>query len=173
MTGNRIGMIDFGIAAPTPDNKAAFYGICGWMHQIYSNNFDISRLFEQFIRFFVNDLYRALRRLASHNHRCLRIPLMRQKTILRKSANWPRQPLKTAVGVENIRALIEDGRILQIMNQVINKDNRFGLVIKLEASEILRATQTYMSLVDTLGRRTAVMPKVLRNVVERVSTRAP
>ena len=25
MTGNRVGMIDFGIAAPTPDNKAAFF----------------------------------------------------------------------------------------------------------------------------------------------------
>ncbi|HUD07897.1 MAG TPA: AarF/ABC1/UbiB kinase family protein [Candidatus Saccharimonadales bacterium] len=173
MTGNRIGMIDFGIAAPTPDNKAAFYGIVDGMHQIYSNNFDISRLFEQFIRFFVNDLYRALRRLASHNQSLSKNTSNETENYTQEIGKLAQAAFKTAVGVENIRALIEDGRILQIMNQVINKDNRFGLVIKLEASEILRATQTYMSLVDTLGRRTAVMPKVLRNVVERVQREHP
>jgi hypothetical protein len=59
------------------------------------------------------------------------------------------------------------------MNQMINKNNRFGLVLKLEASEILRASQTYITLVDTLGRRSIVLPKVFANVVERVEREHP
>lgn len=173
MTGNRVGMIDFGIAAPTPDNKAAFYGIVAGMHQLYANDFEISRLFEQFIRFFVNDLYRALRRLASHNQSLSNNLSGEPENYSQEIGKLAQEAFKSVIGVDDIRPLIEDGRILQIMNQVINKDNRFGLIVKLEASEILRATQTYMSLVDTLGRRTAVMPKVLKKVVERVKHEHP
>jgi hypothetical protein len=173
MTGNRIGMIDFGIAAPTPDNKAAFYGIVAAMEQIYANDFKISILFEQFFRFFVNDLYRALRRLAEHNQSMSGNPADVPEDYTREIGKLAQEAFKNALGVEDIRPLIEDGRILQIMNQVINKDNRFGLVIKLEASEILRATQTYMTLLDALGRRTAVMPRVLKKAVERIQREHP
>jgi len=173
MTGNRVGMIDFGIAAPTPDNKAAFYGIVAGMHQLYSNDFEISRLFEQFIRFFVNDLYRALRRLATHNQSISTNINGEPENYTKAIGTLAQEAFKSAIGVDDIRPLIEDGRILQIMNQVINKDNRFGLIVKLEASEILRATQTYMSLVDTLGRRTVVMPRILKSSVERIQREHP
>ena len=130
------------------------------MHQIYSNDFEISKLFEQFIRFFVNDLYRALHRLASHNQSMNMGNASQPENYTQEIGKLAQEAFKHAIGVDDIRPLVEDGRILQIMNQVINRDNRFGLVIKLEASEILRATQTYMSLVDTLGRRTVVMPRI-------------
>jgi hypothetical protein len=81
--------------------------------------------------------------------------------------------LAKQVGAKDIRPILEDGRVLQIMNQMINKNNRFGLVLKLEASEILRATQTYITLVESLGRRNQVLPKVFGNVVERVSREHP
>jgi serine/threonine protein kinase len=173
MTGNRVGMLDFGIAAPTPDNKAAFYGIVNSLNQLYANDFEISLLFEQFLRFFVNDLYRALRRLAEHNHSLSTSTAVEPEDYTREIGKLAQEAFKNILGIEDIRPLIEDGRIIQIMNQVINKDNRFGLVIKLQASEILRAMQTYMTLLDALGRRTAVMPRVLKKSVERIQREHP
>ena len=64
--------------------------------------------------------------------------------------------------------MLRDGRILQLINQMINKNNRFGLVMKLEASEMLRAAQTYITLVETLGRREPVLPNVFDRVVKQV-----
>jgi hypothetical protein len=83
------------------------------------------------------------------------------------------ETFKQAVGIQDIRPMIEDGRIIQVLNQMINKNNRFGFVMKLDSSEILRAAQTYITLVDTLGRRSVVLPRVFREVCERVEREHP
>jgi hypothetical protein len=62
---------------------------------------------------------------------------------------------------------------LQLINQMVNKDNRFGLVVRLEASEILRAAQTYIGLVETLGRRATVLPVVFDRVVKQIEIDHP
>ena len=169
---NKVGMIDFGIAAPAPQNKAAFFGIVTGWDQVYNtSNFDISHLFEQFLRFFVNDLYRALQRLAT---------FARRPTNETEASNYTREIGKIAqeafrkiAGLGDAKSLVEEGQILQVVNRMVNKDNRFGLVVKLEASEILRASQTYITLVETLGRRNAVLPKVFSGVVARVGQEHP
>jgi malonyl CoA-acyl carrier protein transacylase len=69
--------------------------------------------------------------------------------------------------------MLHDGRILQIINQMVNKNNRFGLVMKLEASDILRASQTYITLVESLGRRGVVLPSVFEKVVNQVKADHP
>jgi hypothetical protein len=172
LPGNRVGLIDFGIAAPTPDNKAAFFGlITGW-DQLYNDEYDIVALFEKFVRFFVNDLYRALKRLgnfsrkpgAAHDD---------SNDYTKAVGKIAEETFKKAVGVQDIRPLIEDGRILQMMNQMVNKGNRFGFVMRLDSSEILRASQTYITLVEALGRRKAVLPRVFREVIVRVEQEHP
>lgn len=171
MPGNRVGIIDFGIAAPTPQNKAAFFGlITGW-DELYHGNYDMVGLFEKFIRYFVNDLYRALKRLGSFSQSG--ITDRQDEDYTKAIGKVAEESFKKAVGVEDIRPLIEDGRIIQIMNRMVNKNNRFGFVVKLEASEILRAAQTYIALVDSLGRRNEVLPQVFHEVIERVKRDQP
>lgn len=174
LTGNRVGIIDFGIAAPVPDNQAAFFGIISAWEKLYGDDFDLTLMFEQFMRFFVSDLYKALKRMSSFNRR------NNPDGSLTEDANYTRALGKMAqdtlakqVGTTDIKPLLEDGRSLQLMNQMINKNNRFGLIMKLEASEILRATQTYITLVESLDRRAQVLPRVFSNVVKRVSQEHP
>jgi serine/threonine protein kinase len=174
MTDNKVGMIDFGIAAPVPDNQAAFFGIISAWHGLYGEDFDLSILFEQFMRFFVSDLYRALKRIGSFNRRNNTGPGGDEEAnYTRTLGRIAHDTFKKTVGVSDIRPLLEDGRVLQIMNQMVNKNNRFGLVLKLDASEILRASQTYITLVDALGRRNTVLPRVFANVVGRVERDHP
>ncbi|HUD10604.1 MAG TPA: AarF/ABC1/UbiB kinase family protein [Candidatus Saccharimonadales bacterium] len=173
MAGNKVGMIDFGIAAPVPDNKAAFFGIIAAWNKLYSDDFDLSTLFEQFMRFFVSDLYKALKRIGSFNQRNNMNSNGDDSNYTKALGRIAHETFKKSVGVSDIRPLLEDGRVFQLMNQMVNKNNRFGLVLKLEASEILRAVQTYITLVDALGRRNVVLPKVFSNVVERVEREHP
>jgi hypothetical protein len=155
-----------------PHNKAAFFGlIIGW-DELYNGEYNMASLFEKFVRFFVNDLYRALKRLGNFSRKAGE-PEMDGDDYTKAVGQIAEETFKNAVGIQDIRPMIEDGRIIQVLNQMINKNNRFGFVMKLDASEILRAAQTYITLVDTLGRRPVVLPRVFKEVVERVGHEHP
>jgi hypothetical protein len=168
LPGNQVGVIDFGISAHTPKNKAAFFGLIEEWNRLYTGNQSIGNLFEQFIRFFVNDLYKSLKKLGSFTQGG-----GADNNYTREVGKVAQETFSKVIGNDDIQPLIEDGRILQIINRVVNKENRFGLVMKLEATEILRAAQTYMTLVEALGRRNAVMPSVFAAVVADVRQNHP
>jgi hypothetical protein len=163
MTGDRIAIIDFGIAANSPGNKAAFFGVINEWHKLFDGNENMVGLFEQFMRFFVNDLYIALRKLSGHR-------LAEPNTDLtREVGRVMHEIFQSAIGTKDMRSILTGGRTLQTINQVINRGNRFGLVMRLDSSEILRAAQTYMSVVEALGRRNEVLPKVFEIVVDQLN----
>ncbi|HET6924644.1 MAG TPA: AarF/ABC1/UbiB kinase family protein [Candidatus Saccharimonadales bacterium] len=173
---NKVGMIDFGISAKSPENKAAFFGVISEWSRMYEEKSNVGRLFEQFMRFFMSDLYRALRKLSS-----LRSTSQNsgsnsdgsQFNFAKELGRMMQEILHNTLGTYDLQELLEDGRMLYIFNNMVNKGNRFGLVVKLEASEILRASQTYMTLTEALGRRRVVMPQVLANVVQEVEAQYP
>ncbi len=168
LPNNQVGMIDFGIAAMTPQNKAAFFGLITEWNELYRDNNRIGNLFEQFIRFFVSDLYRALKKLSS-----MRSTSNEESDYTRHVGKIAQETFSKAVGTKDVLPMLQDVRALQIINQMVNKDNRFGLVMKLEASDMLRAAQTYMALVETMGRLNVVMPRVFSRVVDQVNKDFP
>ncbi len=166
---NKVGMIDFGISAATPQNKAAFYGLISEWNRLYSDSTRIGNLFEQFIRFFVSDLYRALKRLSSLRPQTA----TNDADFTRHVGKIAQESFASTIGTRDILPLLQDGRVLQLINQMVNKDNRFGLVMRLDASEMMRAAQTYMTLVETLGRRNEVLPEVFKQVVAKIEQEYP
>jgi hypothetical protein len=177
---NKVGMIDFGISATTPHNKAAFFGVLDQWNQLYKNGDNFVDLFEQFMRFFMNDLYKALRKISSFKGAQPAAtdangvaPSAAERSLTKELGNVMQEILKSTIGDADMRAIVDDGRTIQIFNNMVNKGNRFGLVVHLESSEILRAAQTYMTLVDSLGRRRTVMPRVFSEVVRIVEQEHP
>ncbi len=179
MTNNRVGMIDFGISAPAPRNKAALFGVLEQWHLLYSDRGDVGVLFEQFIRFFVNDLYRALKKIStflpSQHHSPTPAgatpanPLKPQHDLLKDVGRVVQSMFDSAMGTGDVKDILAEGHVLQAFNQLVNKGNRLGLVVHLESSEILRAGQTYMAMVEALGRREQVVAYVLAQSVMRVA----
>ncbi len=169
LTENRVGVIDFGISATTPQNKAAFFGLLEEWHEFYNDSTSIVGIFEQFMRFFSSDLYAALKKLSAFTQK----ETGANASFAKELGGMAQDMLSSALGGRDIKPLLQNGRILQVINRMVNKDNRFGLVMKLEASEIIRAAQTYMTLIETLGRQSDVLPKVLKRVVEDVSEKHP
>lgn len=168
MTHDRVGMIDFGISANTPPDKAAFFGLIVEWNRMYSEHQNIVKLFEQFMRFFVSDLYRALKKLSTMSKNPVD-----ESNFTREVGEVAQETFRQTTGGQDIGPMLHDGRILQIINQMVNKNNRFGLVMKLEASDILRAAQTYITLVESLGRRGVVLPTVFEKVVSQVKIDHP
>jgi len=188
LPNNKVGMIDFGISAPAPKNKAALFGILEQWHMLYSDQGDMGRLFEEFIRFFVNDLYRALKKISmfmpSHQSSAPvnptpgttpapgqpGSPIKQNHDLLRDVGRVVQSMFSGALGTGDVKDILAEGHILQAFNQLVNKGNRLGLVVHIESSEILRAGQTYMGMVEALGRRNEVVPYVLAQSVLRVAT---
>lgn len=181
LPNNKVGIIDFGISAPAPRNKAALYGILEQWDMLYNRGGTVGDLFEQFVRFFVNDLYRALKRLSTFMpHRGGLTPNAEGSSIdtlskpnndlLKDIGRIAQSMFEGAMGTDDVRSILDQGRIIQAFNQLANRGNRFGFVVHLESTEILRAGQTYIAMVEALGRRPYVMPFVLEQSVKRIAT---
>ncbi len=172
MQDNKVGMIDFGISAPSPKERAAFLAMLKEYEKIYSGQQDIANLFNQFLRFFVTDLYRALKKLNS---------MMPKKTndedFTKLVGKLAEQAFQSEMGDQaTVTSMLKDAnenQLMTLLNKIVNKDNRFGLILKLEASEVARASQTYLALVDSYGLRTTVLPKVFHQVIADVEKNMP
>lgn len=186
LPNNKVGLIDFGISAPAPRNKAAFYGLLNEWGRMYGRTGSVSGMFEQFMRFFVNDLYRALKKLSTfipgmNSQMEALMPQVPSATgdssisvkkedndLLKEVGRIVQSMFDSALGTRDVDQILNDGRMLNAFSQMVNRGNRLGLVIRLESSEVLRAAQTYISLLETMGCMRAVLPRILQDVTEHV-----
>lgn len=164
MRGNRVGIIDFGISAQTPKDKSAYFGLIEAYDKIHNGSMDIAGMFERAMHFFVGDLYQALNRIGQ---------FIGEKT-LKDVTKIAGEAFQQASGTDMV---IDDPRsdvgILTMINRAVNKGNRFGLVMKFENSEILRAAQTFSALVHSLGRTNQVNPRAVEQVVRDITRMHP
>ncbi len=168
LSDDRVGLIDFGISAQAPPEKAAFFGMLQAYDKLFKGSQTAVSLFEQGLRFFVSDLYRALKKLASIYGKG------DDKDYLSEVSGLAAQAFAEVTGTDIIEGnFTQDSTALSVINKLVNKGNRFGLVMRLEASDILRAVQTYTSLVSSLGRYQQVIPKVMDRVVTDVQKLYP
>lgn len=168
MRDNRVGIIDFGISAKPPEDKSGLFGLLETYDKVFKGSQTAIGLFENGLRFFVSDLYRALRKLGEY---------MGQRTnrdYVSEVSQVAGRVFSEATGTDIIQADFKsDASILVIINKLVNKGNRFGLVMKLEATEILRAIQTYTAMLGSLGLYQQVMPPMLAHAVKEIRERHP
>lgn len=164
---NKVGLIDFGIFARTPKEKPAIFGLIEAYYSMYSGNLDIANMFGQFMRFFSNDLYLALDRINKL------LPSGKQSdNLAREIGTIAAEGFEQNSGGRDVETMITDGSILSTLNKLTNKDNRFGIVMKIEDMDILRACQTYMTLVDSLGEG-PVLEKVFGRAIDHIKRYSP
>ena len=65
-------------------------------------------------------------------------------------------------------AMMNDPNIIKLINKVVNDQNRFGIELSLESTEMLRAAQTYINLVESLGRKDQVLPVIFTKAIARL-----
>lgn len=168
MRDDRIGLIDFGISAAPPDNKSSLFGVLDTYDKIFKGSQSTVDMFEQGLRFFVGDLYRSLRRLGEY------LGSDAGRNYVSEVSEVAGKIFGETTGSDIIQLdLKRDPSVLMVINKLVNKGNRFGLIMKLEATDILRAIQTYTSLLSSLGLYQQVMPSTVSRAVEYIRARHP
>lgn len=161
---NKVGLIDFGISSKTPEDKQAFFKLLEGYDKMYKKSIDAGEMFERALQFFVGDLYHSLVKIGSFFG----------GKALSDVTSIAGDRFEEIAGFRNISDdKNSDKDMLTIANKIFNKDNRFGIIVKLENSEILRATQTFTSMVGVLGRSKEVTAQTISRVVDTVEKQYP
>ncbi|HEY5268672.1 MAG TPA: AarF/ABC1/UbiB kinase family protein [Candidatus Saccharimonadales bacterium] len=167
LANNQIGLIDFGIEAPAPKDKPAFFGLIKEYSNIYVGKLDIEELFGRFLKVFANDLYNAFRKINQVRDGGEDGDLT--KTIGRIANKTFMSKMKTGESA----SMTNDPNIIKLINRVVNDQNRFGIELSLESTEMLRAAQTYINLVESLGRKDKVLPVVFSKAIAKLELEHP
>lgn len=168
MRGNRLGLIDFGISAQPPEDKSGLFGLIDSYDKIFKGSQTAIDLFEQGLRFFVSDLYRSLRKLGSF------LDKTGEKDYVNEVSQVAGKIFSDATGSDVIQLDIKrDSGVITVLNKLINKGNKFGLIMKLDATEMLRAIQTYTTLLSSLGLYGKVMEPTLAKTTDYVRQHYP
>lgn len=168
MRGNRIGLIDFGISAVPPADKSGLFGLLDTYDKIFKGSQSAIHMFEQGLRFFVSDLYRSLKRLGDYLDRG------GNRDYVNDVSQIAGKIFSEATGSEMIDIdFRQDSGVLNIINKLVNRGNRFGLIMRLEATDILRAIQTYTAMLGSLGLYGQVMPPTLARAVQYIRANFP
>ncbi len=163
MRDDKVGLIDFGIYADAPKEKAALYGLLEQYNGLYQGKLDVPALFGQFMRFFSPELYRALERINQ-----LLPPDKQSDNLARDIGEVASVGFHKKTSTSQVEHMIKDGTIIKSINQLTNKDNRFGLIMRIESADMIRAAQTYLTLVESLGA-SSILGDVFSRALEHVA----
>lgn len=157
MRDNRIGLIDFGISARPPADKHGVYGLLDSYNNMLKGSQTAIDMFEHGLRFFVNDLYRSLKTIGKHLDKSGNRDYVNEVSKVAGRVFYE----ITGTDLITLGKSEDDAKVLVTLNRLVNKGNRFGLVAKLESADMLRAIQTYTSLLSSLGLYKKVMPETI------------
>ncbi|MCB9820955.1 AarF/ABC1/UbiB kinase family protein [Candidatus Nomurabacteria bacterium] len=162
---NKVALIDFGISARSTDSKGAYFGLLKEYDKLNKGKFDMISLFTNTLRFFGGDLYRALLKLG--NTFASNVDMNKELSRV-VSTNF-----KILSGGMDIKETIKNPKAITILNRIANKDNKFGFVVKIESTEMLRAAQSVVTLLDSLGMYQKVVPEVYDAIIKKVEAEMP
>lgn len=168
LPNNQVGLIDFGISAAAPEDKPAFYALLEAYSGLFTGKQTIADLFDKTLRFFVKDLYRSLMTISKF------VGEKAEKALPKQLGQVAEKTFESATGKKVVD--LQDGRedlALIEANKIFNEGNRFGLVMKLEDTAIMRSAQSFMTLLYSLGLYRKVLPKILTRVLDHVKSSYP
>lgn len=165
---NKVGLIDFGISATAPADKSSLFGLIEAYDRVFKGTHTATSLFENGLKFFVSDLYRSLRKLSEY------LGKNDDRDYIEEVSKVAEETFIQATGTNLVSDNFNnDANALMQINKLVNKGNRFGLVMKLEATEVMRTIQTYTTLMTSLGVYKEVMGNILDRAVADIRETLP
>ena len=163
-----MGLIDFGIAAKAPEDKASFFALVEAYDDLLTGNQSVANLFDKTLRFFVKDLYRALTTISRYMGAKAEKALTKQLGDMAEKS-FEEMTGKTVVELEEGK---EDLALIET-NKMMNEGNKFGLILRIDDTAIMRSAQSFMTLLYSLGLYSKVLPKITDRVISHVKSKYP
>ncbi len=158
LSGNRVGLIDYGVQAPAPKDTLNFHRLIQEYYKIYSGQPDLRGYSRVLLDLYGGDIIQAAYSLdeyyATGTH-----------SLLDKLIDSAEQIMDSQRDL--ISALVNNNKMMMIFNGVINKNNQFCLEYNLDGPEIMRAGVLFISLVSNMGVKNEVLRQTYADVLER------
>lgn len=156
MTNNRVGLIDFGIVAAPVKNRLALLEYVKEQIKGREGDTDIARLMISILRFHANYLYRAIDSLSA----------IYQRPILQEIYELLNKELAGFDGQAS-SADFDQGDYSNALSSNINKNNRFGLIPKLDTPLTQKAFMALWRTDEELGFD-HLITKIFKDTVRRI-----
>jgi len=164
LANDKVALIDFGMIAALSENRIAFYEMLLQYQDYYANNLAIENFTLAALKYLVPELYAAIEeadKLLGPTR-----PSVKQVTLkerFRLATNSMAQETYTAPVIESMLA---NKQIMKVLFFAINRGNRFGLTFDLKSVMLLKASQTYLSLVGQFDHNAEhVIGRVIDDVI--------
>lgn len=166
LSGDRVGFIDFGIAARAPTSRHSFAVFMREYHRLYSGEFDPNSFMKAALAFYDNRLSQALE-IVSHN--------LTNQSFMESIGESAKKIFDKLSGSEQTQEYLSDRRMLQLLTKVINDGNRFN--VKLDNNNIAmgRASVMFIAMTQLIANRAgtdddiAVLRDAFKYVVDYVA----
>lgn len=162
MPDNKVGLIDFGIAANPPRYRAAFYQLMKqyWLAESQGRP-DPGAIFRYNIKYYANDLYMSLQKISS---------FLSMRYHQNVDINKIIEELALSIFKEKMGGIETDQMSKHMqsgggVNNVINDRNRFGLVGKMQDADMMRSWLTYNNFLKSIGKR-----QLISRIYDRIMT---
>ncbi len=142
---NKVGLIDFGVAAETPVNRGAWIELMREYQKAYDDMFDPSGFVVCALKFFEWDLVEALNIVSRQ------LGLEHQDIVLNKIGESAKQIVESKLSQPLIQSYIKR-RMMTRLLFTINEDNRFGMDLDVQAAPILKIIHSFTTLANSLAR---------------------
>lgn len=163
---NKVAMIDFGMVAALSENRVAFYEMLLQYRDYYSNNLAIDSFTLAALKYLIPELYAAIEAadqipgLSGGNG-------FKQTSLKERFRQATASIAEEVYGAPGTQNLLENKMIMKVLFFAINRGNRFGLTFDLKSIMLLKASQTYLSLVAQFDPKAHyVIGQVIDDVIQ-------
>lgn len=167
LPNNQVGLIDFGMVAEAPKDRASLFGLVKEYEKIYCGTIDVKGFSLALLGMFSGKLVSSIETFGEATR-----STHRSRSLLGEMAMSAEGIFASRRGAE-LENLLGRGYFMRAFNEVINEGNRFGLKVHFDATTFLRSSSMYINLVSTLGCRDTVLRNVYSRVVEDLQTNHP
>ena len=165
LDGDRVGIVDFGISARQPRTPNIFYTMLKQLTHVSTDGSSAGEMFVTYIKYFSYDLYLAFDRLSRQFGDQEKLT----DVMIRYAQDIFDRQTKSSFDVSEIQYSTMFGAYV---NKVVNQGNQFCIVTKVSEIELLRAVQTLVALIDSLGLR-VLIGEIFQNVYQAVTRDLP
>lgn len=162
LDNDRIGVYDFGITGEPPNDRQAFLEVLRDYIKLHKDDFEPGEVFIHVLRFFAQDLYRAVNTVAKALNTDEEYDFVEElKQLARTSYQGNTQRL-------DVKKLLKHGQIGRVMSRTINDRNKFALRIEFDSSVMIRSADGYLNIIDKLGLRDELIPGMFERSLDRL-----
>jgi hypothetical protein len=161
LSNGKIALIDFGMTTQLTSNRIAYYEMCVQYQAFYHDDIALEDLMVAALRFMSPKLYAAMNSaeaiLGSGWNKETLLNKIRESTML---ASMDESTQATVAG------MIKEKRIMKLLFFAINKGNRFGLTLDLQAIMLQKATHSYLMMMAQFDKEGRTIARVLASSTE-------